>query len=142
MLLGCARFTSQLHAFPEEVPVATDPCLQASSFCRQVRDTAQLALFHVSCTASCIMYRTRRRGGRVFRGILSRCQFTRQAAAGQSQRLGCPVRKACRLLLRTLMLKYEALLGRLLLRIHTSTLPYLLASTGRAGESHLQRGFV
>ncbi|KAL6830980.1 hypothetical protein J3E69DRAFT_206955 [Trichoderma sp. SZMC 28015] len=126
---------------PGRVPVATDPCLQASSFCRQVRDTAQLALFHVSCIAPCIMYRTRRRGGgRVFRGILSRCQFTRQAAAGQSQRLGCPVRKACRLLLRTLMLKYEALLGRLLLRIHTSTLP--LASTGRAGESHLQRGFV
>ncbi|KAL6807406.1 hypothetical protein GGI42DRAFT_276145 [Trichoderma sp. SZMC 28013] len=32
---------------PGRVPVATDPCLQASSFCRQVKDTAQLALFHV-----------------------------------------------------------------------------------------------
>lgn len=29
------------------VPVATDPCPQASSFCSQVSDTSQLALFHV-----------------------------------------------------------------------------------------------
>ncbi|KAL6700816.1 hypothetical protein J3F84DRAFT_131119 [Trichoderma pleuroticola] len=52
---------------PGRVPVATDPCLQASSFCRQVRDTAQLA--PGTNFMYCIMHRARRRGGRVFVGF-------------------------------------------------------------------------
>ncbi|KAM6486825.1 hypothetical protein HDV62DRAFT_231320 [Trichoderma sp. SZMC 28011] len=145
MLLGCARFTSQLHAFPEEVPVATDPCLQASSFCRQVRDTYSSA-GTISCTSTpyCIMYhvsyKTASRRPRV-RGILSRCQFTRQAAAGQSQRLGCPVQSERRAACCSVDAQIRSLAwASATVRIHTS--PFSASVDGTCGQSHLQRGLV
>ncbi|KAK0760352.1 hypothetical protein N5P37_007435 [Trichoderma harzianum] len=144
MLLGCARFTSQLHAFPEEVPVATDPCLQASSFCRQVRDTAQLALFHVSCTASCIMYRARRRGGgRVFVGFSldanlpvkpPAARVSGWAAPSERRASCCSVHIRCSNTKPCLGVCYCP---------HTYKYLTLPASVdGTCGQSHLQRGLV
>ncbi|KAL7953329.1 hypothetical protein V8C34DRAFT_61127 [Trichoderma compactum] len=113
---------------PGRVPVSTDPCLQASSFCRQVRDTAQLALFHVLHHVSCIVqdgeeaaYSWDSLTMPIYPSSRRRPESATELPPSKRRAAYCSVDAQIRSL------------GRLL-RIPYIQAPYLLASTGRAGN--------